>query len=34
MDWRKQELNKLVMKKKTPTIVDYNTNGQKIIPLN
>jgi len=33
MDWRKQQLNKLVMEKKTPTIVDFTANGQKIIPL-
>jgi hypothetical protein len=30
MDWRKQQLNKLVMEQKTPLIVDYHPNGQQI----
>jgi hypothetical protein len=28
--WRKQQLDKLVMEEKNPTIVDYNPNGAKI----
>lgn len=30
MDWRKQQLNKLLIEKKTPTIIDYNSNGEQI----
>jgi hypothetical protein len=28
--WRKQQLDKLVMEKKNPSVVDYNPNGQQI----
>lgn len=28
--WRKQQLDKFVMEKKNPSVVDYNPNGQQI----